>query len=356
MTSTEFQSATDEQAIAAFVAASEIRTNLARHSRGVDRNDRALFASAYAPDADVAYGMFNGPATDFATILIDAMAGGAVTLHRTSNMLVTVDGDSARSESYVIAYARTPDPSGPDRQRWIGGRYLDRHIRTDAGWRIAHRTYVLDWNVNRDNAEIIPLALTRGGQRDADPSNGLFTNPSSTDSKGDAPMSALDDALAKQALHDLVATYSRGVDRGDTALLASAFHEDADVITGVIDGKAPDFARAIVEAVRTGFRNCFHSIANEYYEVAGDRATGETYVIAYSATPGDHAEETLTGGRYLDRFEKRDGRWKIAHRTFVADWTTTAPISREAGGFYEGLDTHGGWSPDDPSVAFFAAA
>ncbi len=26
------------------------------------------------------------------------------------------------------------------------------------------------------------------------------------------------------------------------------------------------------------------------------------------------------GGRYVDRFERRDGEWKIAHRTVVHEW------------------------------------
>ncbi len=342
-----------DKAIAALVATSEIRTNLARHSRGVDRNDRALLASAYAPGATVAYGLFDGPAADFATILADAMANGDVTFHRISNMLVSIDGDEARSESYVIAYMRTPEPAGPDRQRWIGGRYLDRHVRCTAGWRIAHRTYVLDWNINRDDAEITLLGMLRGAHRDHDPSHDFISGSAFSDSKGDVIMRALDDALAKQALHDLVATYARGVDRGDAALLASVFHEDADVVTGVIDGKAPDFSQRIVAAVRANFRSCFHSLANEYFEIRGDEAVGETYVIAYSATLGDDPQETITGGRYLDRFVKRDGEWKIAHRRFVFDWASSHNLSSEVGGAYEGLNNNGSWAPLDLSSTFF---
>lgn len=167
---------------------------------------------------------------------------------------------------------------------------------------------------------------------------------------------SIEDALAKQALHDLVMTYARGADRADEAMLASVFHPDADVVTGVIDGKAPDYARDVVAMVRSNLRSTFHSVANEYYEVSGEKAVGESYVIAHMIAAGDEETETLTGGRYLDRFEKRDGVWKIAHRTFVLDWSMTRPVTMETTGIYETLTTRGGYAPDDPSVAFWNAA
>ena len=40
--------------------------------------------------------------------------------------------------------------------------------------------------------------------------------------------------------------------------------------------------------------------------------------------------ERLTGGRYVDRFERRDGRWRIAERTFVLDWMRTRPCGTTA--------------------------
>lgn len=36
-------------------------------------------------------------------------------------------------------------------------------------------------------------------------------------------------------------------------------------------------------------------------------------------------QDVLTGGRYLDRYERRAGMWRIAERTFVADWTMAQP-------------------------------
>lgn len=328
-----------------------IATNLARHSRGVDRNGLDLLRSAYHPEATVAYGMFDGEAAAFAAVLTDASAGSPVTLHRTSNMAIRVAGERARSESYVIAYARTPDEGGGWVQRLIGGRYLDRHERRGGSWRLSHRAYVLDWNMNvrapEAVAAVAPVGL-QGGQRDADPSAGFFGN----DETGGSDMDGLEQAIAKQALHDLVVNYARGVDRADEALLASVFHPDAEVVTGVIDGSGPDYARAVAAMVRESLSATFHSVANEYFEVRGRHARGEVYVIAHMIAGAD---QTLTGGRYLDRYEQRQGAWKIAHRRFVTDWTLTQPVSMQTDGMYESLTTRGGYAPDDPSVAFWAA-
>ena len=35
---------------------------------------------------------------------------------------------------------------------------------------------------------------------------------------------------------------------------------------------------------------------------------------------GDQTVLETFGGRYLDRFERRDGEWRIAHRTVVHEW------------------------------------
>lgn len=349
----------DPPAEAAELAArSAIATNLARHSRGVDRNDLALLASAYHPGATVAYGMFEGAADGFAAFLTGAMAGAPPTLHRSSNMMIRVDGALACSETYVIAYLRAPDEGGGQRQQLIGGRYLDRHACRAGEWRIEHRAYVMDWNLNVPSRE--PAAqpgMLRGAQGDDDRAAAMFADfrAQATTRERTMTTGSVDDAIARQALHDLVVTYARATDRADEALLASVFHADAEVVTGIVDGRAPDYAREVVALLRGNLRSTFHSVANEYFEIAGEAAAGESYVLAHMMTAGESPEETLIGGRYLDRFERREGRWKIAHRSFVQDWSMSQPATMEETGMYEQLPVRGGYAPDDPSIAFWAA-
>ena len=126
------------------IARAGITNALAVHSRGVDRADVNLLSSAYHPDATVDYGFFIGPAATLGAILAEAQKGTPPTLHRTASSWIKVAGSLAVSESYVMAYVEDADT-----QRLVFGRYLDRHECRDGEWRLSHRTYVLDGNVNR---------------------------------------------------------------------------------------------------------------------------------------------------------------------------------------------------------------
>ena len=62
----------------------------------------------------------------------------------------------------------------------------------------------------------------------------------------------------------------------------------------------------------------------------------------------DGRERILSGlGRYLDRFERRDGQWRIAHRLVVVDLATLLPESN----FMPSRPDLGHRGPDDPSFA-----
>lgn len=347
-----------------------IANNLAKHSRGVDRADETLLASCYFDDATVDYRFFAGPAVQFAGILAGAQKAGPVTLHRTAQMAITLDGDGASSESYIMAYVAGPDESGTDFQRLVCGRYLDRHERRAGEWRLTHRTYLLDTNMNWPGAftpaALGPLAshVPVGGHGGADAGIALLALAKAANNKsGDGPMTydeqTIDAVISRQQIVDVTMAYCRGVDRGDVAVLAEVFHDDATVVSGAFNGNGKQFAIEICKLVETTYEQTFHSIANQWIEVKGDGAVGETYVIASATTRGDGASDstdTLTGGRYIDRFERREGRWAIAERTFVLDWARSEPSTRDmAGSMYGALDLHGSRGKADPSYAFLSA-
>jgi hypothetical protein len=57
-------------------------------------------------------------------------------------------------------------------------------------------------------------------------------------------------------------------------------------------------------------------------------AFGEVYFHAYHKVPvQDGFEDVIIAGRYLDRYEKRDGMWKIVYRSEVVDWSRTTPTN-----------------------------
>jgi SnoaL-like domain len=140
--------------------------------------------------------------------------------------------------------------------------------------------------------------------------------------------SVLQVLLDKQEIHEVLMRYCRAIDRCDEELLRTVYHSDAWDDHGPFKGKASDFIPMIMKVLSEQFLGTMHSICNELIEVHRDTAHSETYVIAYHRLIKDGAEqEWIFGGRYVDRFERRDGSWKIAHRLTVNDWERLQPAT-----------------------------
>jgi hypothetical protein len=138
-------------------------------------------------------------------------------------------------------------------------------------------------------------------------------------------MPAADAALARlvaeSAIRDALARYARGADRNDVELIRSAYHPDARDSHGYFSGTIDGFVEWFRErhAVVT---QSMHFLGNCLIEFDGDEmAFVETYCQAFQrlrdpATPGT-LQDLHVLCRYLDHFERRDGRWAIAARTVV---------------------------------------
>lgn len=130
----------------------------------------------------------------------------------------------------------------------------------------------------------------------------------------------LDDIVAELEIRRMLYNYCRGVDRGDADLIASAYHADGLDHHGAWHGLGSDFATHVVTALDPSEENGQHHITNVLIERDGDKAQVESYFIALNPmTPQAGGGRAFVTGRYLDKFEKRDGDWKIADRTVVMD-------------------------------------
>ena len=71
------------------------------------------------------------------------------------------------------------------------------------------------------------------------------------------------------------------------------------------------------------YRATQHRLTNTAIEFDGpDAADVETYVVAdHHHTVEDREVIDTFAGRYLDRFERRDGRWAMVRRGLRHDWT-----------------------------------
>jgi len=164
-----------ENLIAETVAKQAITDSLMRSSHGIDRQNVAVLKSAYWEDATVDYGMFKGAAMEFCEFLMPGLAAFKITQHSLSNILIELRGDSeAKAETYVRAYHHSVGEDGASNDMVVGGRYLDRMEKRGDIWRIAHRTYVMDWNTNTPGTAIWDEGLyaqldTRGCAHPNDP-------------------------------------------------------------------------------------------------------------------------------------------------------------------------------------------
>jgi hypothetical protein len=131
----------------------------------------------------------------------------------------------------------------------------------------------------------------------------------------------LDALLDKQDISECLARFSRGMDRFDRAIYLSAFHEDAEVAAGPFVGTAADCWNWAVPMHRSGQILTHHTLLQSTIDLDGDTAHAETY---YQFV-GRNLDESLwiAGGRYLDRFERRAGEWRIALRTNLIEWAHT---------------------------------
>lgn len=328
----------------------QIQKRLAQHARGIDRADEALLREAYHADGTVDYGSLQGTAGEFASAIAAMHDGAPMSSHRTSNMWVCVRGELAASESYVMAWVTLPTDGDPQ-PHLVGGRYLDRHSFQNNEWRMQHRHYVLDWIRQFPPAstpsEVMPFdlgsAAPRGAHYPEDAGNALLLAHASQkrETTEDTAMNeaeAIDQVVSHQAIVELGCRYVRGVDRGDPETLLSAFHEDAAIVSGAFNGPVTAFSTEIGRILEQVSPRVAHTVTNHWIDIEGDAAVGESYVIAYQQIVGEEPQDVMTGGRYIDRYERREGQWKISHRTFVMDWTTSSPAKDLMGlGMFEDM-------------------
>ena len=124
----------------------EIHQVATRYCRALDTKDWALLDDVFVPEATGQLG------TPTMLVGIEAIRGRIQSAlghlddsqHLVGNHEIAVDGDAATHRCYLQAqHIRKAATGGPN--YIVAGRYEDRLVRTDAGWRIAHRTLTVMW-------------------------------------------------------------------------------------------------------------------------------------------------------------------------------------------------------------------
>ncbi|MGE0383966.1 MAG: nuclear transport factor 2 family protein [Gammaproteobacteria bacterium] len=134
---------------------------------------------------------------------------------------------------------------------------------------------------------------------------------------------ALDALLDRQAIMDCLARYARAIDRHDTELLRTVYHPGAIDDHTMYVGPGTEFGPVVNEVHDQMWSAHQHYVTNVSIELDGDEAHVESYwLVAGRRRDGRGAD--VAGGRYVDRFARRDGRWAIAARICVYEWAQDA--------------------------------
>ncbi len=130
----------------------------------------------------------------------------------------------------------------------------------------------------------------------------------------------LQELCDRQDILDCIHRYCRGVDRADRDLLISVYHPDASDDHGTFVGGPEGFADWAIAYHRQYQNATHHIVTNHTCELQGDTAHTETYWMFCGINK--EGPSTLHFGRYIDRFERRNGRWAIAARACLIEWHT----------------------------------
>jgi len=132
----------------------------------------------------------------------------------------------------------------------------------------------------------------------------------------------LDAVESQLAIQRLVAEYAQAFDNHDEKLLRGIWHEGAVLALGDAFGNFTG-VDAIIESAHTNWAqmpHMHHWMANTIVDLDGDTATATSAVDVLVT----HVElgPTQISGFYLDKLERRNGRWGFVERKFELHYLT----------------------------------
>jgi hypothetical protein len=159
----------------------------------------------------------------------------------------------------------------------------------------------------------------------------------------------LRELLDRQRIWECLLRYSRGMDRLDRELALSAYHPGAVEDHGAVISTCEEFVDRVLEFHRTREQLTQHILTNHSCEIDGDIAHTETYAHCFIVFPD--GRNRISFGRFVDRLEKRDGRWGIVSRVSMPEGAIEVPRFDDRAGMANDPKTlsHPARDPSDPS-------
>jgi ketosteroid isomerase-like protein len=135
----------------------------------------------------------------------------------------------------------------------------------------------------------------------------------------------------RAAIHDVLVSYFRGLDRCDRELVRNCFTDDVHVhydkrppVSG-IDAVMAHF-RTFDRMEKGAMKVTTHFMGNLNVKyIRDDTAETETNAIAFMVEPADVM--AMRSLRYIDRFRRDQNSWRISDRLHTLDWSCRIPTT-----------------------------
>ena len=147
-------------------------------------------------------------------------------------------------------------------------------------------------------------------------------------------LTAVQYLIDRAAIHDLLARYFQGIDRGDPEQVRGCFTAD---VRARYDKRTP--TRGVEELI--GSLQNFNKLRDEtmkitthfmgnlvFSRIEGDEAETETNALALLVEPGKGGDFVAVRSlRYLDRMRREKSVWLISDRIHTLDWSCEVPAN-----------------------------
>jgi SnoaL-like domain len=162
--------------------------------------------------------------------------------------------------------------------------------------------------------------------------------------------SDLQEMLDHYQITKVLNEYCHGCDRLEQEQMAGVYLEDSWDDHGRNKCPGKQYAKIAIANLAANTNSCSHVMGQSLIRVDGNEAGAETYFIAIVRVPRGEGEAlNQIGGRYVDKLQRIDGKWKIKHRICARDWSITLPVTEN---FLEGVPfVEGQRGGKDPSRA-----
>ena len=137
---------------------------------------------------------------------------------------------------------------------------------------------------------------------------------------------ALDLALDRLAIRDLLENWVVWRDAGDWERFATVWHDDGRMVATWFQASAADFIAGCRKGFEAGAIG-LHALGSTSIDLAGDRAVAQSkmQIVQRGEVDGVLVDVTCLG-RFVDALEKREGRWGIVLRQPVYELDRMTPV------------------------------